>query len=90
MIASLLNREGNEAALEIYVSCLGNASQCYLKLSQWGEAASNCSKATLDENLHTQLAMSCTLCAIVYSEERSHAEVMRIWTLDGVLDDCIR
>mmetsp|Transcript_16592 Transcript_16592/g.22285 ORF Transcript_16592/g.22285 Transcript_16592/m.22285 type:complete len:90 (-) Transcript_16592:279-548(-) len=40
----ILDRDENDAALEIYVSCLGNASLCYIKVLQWDEAASTCSK----------------------------------------------
>ena len=79
MVRGLLGGEDAEAALDVYLSCLGNASQCYINLSEWGGAETNCSKAIHDENLHTQNLQCRTLvCNFVIRKAtpcRSHANL---------------
>ena len=68
MVHGLLGGESAEAALDIYLSCLGNASQCYINLSEWVGAETNCSKAIHDENLNTELAMPYTRVQLYYQK----------------------
>ena len=68
IVEGLLGGENAQAAQDIYLSCLGNASQCYINLSEWGGAETNCSKANHDEIMHTELAMTYTRVQFYYQK----------------------
>uniref|UniRef100_A0A7S2AW00 peptidylprolyl isomerase n=2 Tax=Octactis speculum TaxID=3111310 RepID=A0A7S2AW00_9STRA len=84
MVDDMLEGEDNAAALELYVSCLGNASQCYINMSDWGGAASN-STNVLEKNEDNVKALYRRGLARLRMGmlDEAKADLMKAYKLDG-------